>query len=199
LPERALASGFSYQHNELGPTLAAIFGDRPKAESVVCRQLVSNPIDEVWSFFSQPRNIEQLSPPSEVRLVKQSTREAGVGTRITLRMRAGLLSLTWVARIDRWEPPNRFEDRQEKGPFRSWRHRHGFEGIGDDTLVTDELLFEVPLGWLGCLFAPLVKKRVLAAFAYRQEVLPQLLENTNQAKGEISPRSHEGPEEKETD
>ena len=37
----------------------------------------------------------------------------------------------WLTRIEVWEPPRRFVDRQVRGPYELWHHTHEFEPDGD--------------------------------------------------------------------
>ena len=66
------------------------------------------------------------------------------------------------------EPPHLFEDRQERGPWRSWHHRHILEAHPEGTRLVDEVDFEPPFGFLGRLAAPLlILPRLRRIFAWR--------------------------------
>ncbi len=67
-----------------------------------------------------------------------------------------------------------------KGPFASWRHRHGIRAEAQDgvngTLISDDIEYEMPLGPLGALGNMLfVRAQMDATFAYRQQRLLQIL------------------------
>ena len=72
---------------------------------------------------------------------------------------------------------------QEKGPFRHWRHRHGFEvsrqaGV-DGTIVRDDLEYDVGFGVLGDAVARwFVADRLRRTFEERQRRLEKLLGRT---------------------
>jgi len=52
--------------------------------------------------------------------------------------------------IDGFEPPFFFRDRMIAGRFASFEHEHRFTDRGDGTvLLSDELRFTMPWGWLG--------------------------------------------------
>ncbi len=72
-----------------------------------------------------------------------------VGTRIDYRLRLHGLPMRWTSRIEEWEPGERFVDRQVRGPYGLWHHRHTFVASGDGTVVGDEVHYGLPFGVLG--------------------------------------------------
>jgi ligand-binding SRPBCC domain-containing protein len=108
---------------------------------------------------------------------------AGVGTVIvtSFRMFPFLpLRAQWIARITEFEWNDYFADVQQKGPFKSWQHRHEFlaesRGGVDGTLVRDVVEYEVGFGFLGSLANLLfVERQMRGTFAARQRILPELL------------------------
>ena len=148
-------------------------------------QWVPVPLDRVFGFFSDPRNLPRLMPPElDARVLSiDPAPPARLGTEITLSVR--LLPplpvrTPWIARIVELVPGSHFADVQVKGPFRSWRHRHGFEASArdgkDGTIVRDEVEFDVGFGVLGAAAARLlVGPRLEATFAERQRRLAALL------------------------
>lgn len=160
-------------------------------------QWVPVPLDRVFQFFSSPANLPRLMPPelgAEIRRIEMvpppegntrtgSPASAGVGTEITLSVRLAPplpLRTTWVARIVEFEPGSHFTDVQLKGPFRHWRHRHGFEAARrsgvDGTVVRDDLEYDVGFGALGDAVARwFVGDRLRRTFEERQRRLEDLL------------------------
>ena len=160
-------------------------------------QWIPVPLDRVFAFFSDPRNLPGLMPPelaAEIRGIEgvpsppgaergSATATSGVGTEITLSVR--LLPplpvrTLWVARIVEFEPGRQFTDVQARGPFRHWRHRHSFASVrrdgADGTLVGDDLEYDVGLGRLGDAVARwFVAGRLRATFEERQRRLEGVL------------------------
>ena len=128
------------------------------------------PLDEVFPFFADPRNLEALTPPwlrFEIRT--PSPIEMRAGTLIDYRLRVHGLPLRWRSEITAWDPPHLFVDEQRRGPYRFWRHEHRFAVDGAGTLVEDDVTYAV-LG--GALFERLFVRRDLdRIFAFRREVL----------------------------
>jgi ligand-binding SRPBCC domain-containing protein len=98
------------------------------------------------------------------------------GTLIDYRLRLHGLPLRWVTRIEEWEPNRVFVDRQLRGPYRLWHHRHEFTRASDGTLVRDLVHYALPLGPLGALaHAALVRRDVARIFDFRQRSVGQIL------------------------
>jgi len=96
----------------------------------------------------------------------------GPGTRIEYRLRLHGIPLRWRSRISDWDPPRRFVDVQERGPYRLWRHEHVFERREGGTLVRDRVEYAVPGGWVvDRLF---VRRDLARIFEYRSRALQEL-------------------------
>jgi ligand-binding SRPBCC domain-containing protein len=124
---------------------------------------------------------QDAPPPSPAGLA--SGEAAGVGSTIVTSFRVFPFlppRAQWVARITEFEWNHYFEDVQDKGPFKSWRHRHEFReeargGIAG-TLVRDVIDYEVGFGFVGAIAdAIFVRRQMESTFAQRQESLPKLL------------------------
>jgi len=112
-----------------------------------------------------------------------SEKAAGVGSMIVTSFRVVPflpLRAQWIARITEFEWNHHFADVQDKGPFKSWHHRHEFaaeerDGISG-TRVRDVIDYEVGFGFLGAIGnAMFIRRQMEATFAERQEKLPLLL------------------------
>ncbi len=76
-----------------------------------------------------------------------------------------------------------FEDKQIKGPFKSWCHRHIVCKNGDKAVLRDEIEYEPPLGFVGKLVAPLlITPRLQRLFDYRHAVTRNWCEHEEKAK-----------------
>lgn len=85
-----------------------------------------------------------------------------LGDRVTWRAwHFGVVFRMTVA-ITEYEYPSRFVDEQLHGPFGRWRHEHTFTvAANDETVMTDVVQFQSPLGPLGILADRLVLARYL--------------------------------------
>ena len=128
------------------------------------------PLDDVFPFFAEARNLEELTPPwLRFEVLTEGPIEMAAGTLIDYRIFWRGIPLRWRTEIEVWEQGRRFVDRQIRGPYRLWRHEHLFEERGGGTAVVDRVDY-APLG--GVLANRLVVGRDVARiFAYRHEVL----------------------------
>lgn len=128
--------------------------------------------ERVFAFHELPDALQRLTPPWESARVVRAAPDLSVGAVAVVETRLfGLVPVQWVARHTAYDPPRMFEDVQDKGPFRSWRHRHVVEPHAEGALLRDEIEYEPPLGPLGRLAAPLVvEPRLRKLFAYRHAV-----------------------------
>ena len=156
------------------------------------------PLGRVFAFFSNPENLPRIMPASsQTKLVAlnripppapppgmPADKAAGVGSTIVTSFRVIPflpLRAPWIARITEFEWNHHFADVQDKGPFKSWHHRHEFrpetrEGIAG-TLVRDQIEYEVGFGPLGSIAnAAFVRRQMQQTYADRQKVLPKLLQ-----------------------
>ncbi len=149
-----------------------------RAGRLEARQHVARPLEEVFAFFSEARNLERITPPFLTFVVRgMSTPVIQEGTLIRYRLRLRGIPLGWVSRIERWVPPVAFSDRQVRGPYREWYHEHGFVSEEGGTRVTDRVRFRLPLHeFSGRIMGPWIAADLRRIFEYRQQAVRRLLE-----------------------
>jgi uncharacterized protein len=104
----------------------------------------------VFEFFADARNLELITPSSlRFRIVDEPDQPPHVGTLIHYRLQLRGITVRWTARIDEWEPPERFVDRQLRGPYRQWEHTHEFLPRRGGTLVRDTVRYAMRAGAIG--------------------------------------------------
>jgi ligand-binding SRPBCC domain-containing protein len=125
------------------------------------------PLRDVFAFFSDPSNLETITP-AFLRF-RVLTPDAGIrlGTRIDYRLRLRGLPMRWQSEITMWEPGVRFRDEQRRGPYRYWRHLHLFREHDGGTLVEDAVDYDVPGGRL--VNDLLVAPELVRIFRFRQD------------------------------
>ncbi len=139
------------------------------------QQIIQKPIESVFAFFSDARNLAIITPPwLRFEILTPSPIEMKVGTRLDYRLKIRGFPLRWQSEITVWNPPDSFADEQRRGPYRLWRHTHTFTETGDGTAVYDEVEYAV---WGHSLVNALfVKRDVEQIFAYRAQQLEQLFQ-----------------------
>jgi ligand-binding SRPBCC domain-containing protein len=140
-------------------------------------QYLDQPLPTVFHFFAEAYNLERITPPwLSFQVLTAGPIEMRAGALIDYRLRVHGVPLRWTSRIEDWEPGRRFVDRQVRGPYGLWRHRHMFSEADGGTVVRDEVDYAMPLGALGDLAHRLVVRRDLERiFAYRHAAVARLL------------------------
>lgn len=107
------------------------------------------PLDTVFGFFSNPANLELVTPPwVGFRILTKLPFEMKTGAVLDYAIRVHGIPLRWRSEITEWQPPFKFADVQLKGPYAVWHHEHRFEARHGGTLVTDEVQYAIPFSWM---------------------------------------------------
>ena len=137
------------------------------------RTRVPRPRAEVFAFFADAGNLQELTPPwLRFEILTPGPIEMAPGALIDYRLRLRFIPIRWQTRITVWEPPHRFMDEQLRGPYRLWLHEHTFEEDGDGTLCGDFVRYAVPFGALANRL--MVARDVRKIFAYRERRLREI-------------------------
>lgn len=117
-----------------------------KVHEFQCELWLPQPRDRVFSFFSDPANLDDITPPwLSFKIVTPLPVSMKEGALIDYRLRVRGFPLRWRSKITRWNPPESFVDEQLVGPYRLWHHEHTFLPIGGGTLVRDQVRYATPL------------------------------------------------------
>jgi ligand-binding SRPBCC domain-containing protein len=106
---------------------------------------VHAPLAIVADFHSQSSSMPAITPPPVVVRLKKTPEVLAEGDEMEFTMWLGPIPIFWKARIESVSS-NGFTDRQLRGPFAEWVHRHSFVGV-DETItdVLDELIIKLRL------------------------------------------------------
>jgi ligand-binding SRPBCC domain-containing protein len=134
-------------------------------------------ITKAWDFFSNPKNLELITPPwLALRITSEIPEEMYPGMIITYDVSPFFgIPVNWVTEITHIVRPNLFVDEQLFGPYRFWHHKHLYREIPNETEMQDLVHYVMPFGFFGRLFGNLVvNKRVIDIFHYRYKALEEL-------------------------
>ncbi len=153
---------------------------------------VRAPLDTLFDFFIDPRNLKKVSPQGSGLRVEHADLPLRVGSRVRVRFRAGLFPIDWELSVQSLKRGDRFIDWQERGPFREWRHTHLFIRNGNSTTVVDMLEYEVPFGFLGgILNNAFIRPAIEKYFQHRQARLTELFGEGRESARRDEPRRDE--------
>lgn len=137
------------------------------------KTVIAAPIEQVWDFFSSPKNLNELTPPdlsfeilTDLEHVKMYP-----GLIINYKIRPLMnIPLRWTTEITHCETHRFFVDEQRFGPYSFWHHQHHFKPTEHGVEMTDLVHYGLPLGPLGLLAnAIYVQQRLESIFDYRNE------------------------------
>lgn len=150
-----------------------------RVHRLIRQQRVEASVEEVFGFFARAHNLEEITPAwLSFEVLTPEPIEMRAGTVIDYRLRLHGLPMQWQSRIEVWEPGVAFVDRQVRGPYRLWHHRHEFDPVGGATVVRDIVDYALPFGPLGEAAHPFVHRDLRRIFQYRRARVAQLLDAT---------------------
>lgn len=175
-PRRAEAIGFEFQYPDIESAFQQIFFEKEGDLVFITEQWVPKSKEEIFPFFANEKNLEEITPPwLNFRVLTKSTEQISTGTEITYSLRMHGIPIKWRTKILDWTPTDQFVDNQESGPYKKWHHRHLFEPLGNGTLMRDYVRYKLPLGRIGEIVAgALVRKDVHSIFNYRQKIIAKM-------------------------
>ena len=148
------------------------------AHSIKTIQKIPISVDEAWNFFSNPANLQVITPDNmgfEV-ISKHHGPVMYAGQIIEYRL-SPLLSipLYWMTEITQLKDKEYFIDEQRFGPYKLWHHQHHFKEIDGGVEMTDIVHYKNPLWILGKLGnVLLVKRKLKEIFRFRFQKVEQL-------------------------
>ena len=147
-------------------------------------QVLRRSPEEVFGFFSDPWNLEAITPPWLRFRILDAPARLERGSLLRYRLRLFGVPLGWRTEIAQWQPPRSFTDVQVAGPYPYWEHTHRFRPVTGGTEVYDHVRYRVPGGPIAApLERLLVRRRLEEIFDYRRERLAVLLALNPEAGG----------------
>ena len=143
------------------------------------RQLLDLSLEKAWAFFSDPRNLQRITPAfMDFRIISSIHKNKmypGQIIEYTVRPIAGI-PVYWMTEITHVVENVFFVDEQRVGPYSLWHHQHHFKVTEKGVEMTDMVHYRPPLGLLGALANRLfIKKKLKEIFYYRATVINELL------------------------
>lgn len=145
--------------------------------SIRTEQYINAGIEEVWSFFSNPANLAELTP-GEMNFVTTSQPEDRIyaGQIITYTIRPVLgIKVKWMTEITHVQDKVLFVDEQRIGPYKLWHHQHHFIPQSDGVLMKDIVHYSLPFAFIGRIAHSIfVRKKLQDIFDYRKQRIDAL-------------------------
>jgi uncharacterized protein (TIGR01777 family) len=174
VPAEFLNEGFKFKYGDLSEAFIDILKFNNSGETILKRyQWIDSPSDLVFDFFSNANNLEKITPPYlGFKVIGKNTPEITTGTKINYRLKIHGIPLTWKSEISVFEKNKTFTDIQLSGPYKKWVHQHDFISCKKGTLIKDKVVYKLPMGFVGNLFAGyFVNKDVKNVFTFRNTII----------------------------
>jgi len=134
--------------------------------------------EKAWDFFSSPKNLSLITPPEmDFKIISELIGDdifEGMKIDYTVRPILGI-AVHWQTEICEVNNQNYFVDKQSKGPYNIWEHRHTFTEVNGGILMQDVVNYKLPFGIVGRILNTIVvKRKINIIFEYRKKVLNTL-------------------------
>jgi len=139
-------------------------------------QIINANIEEVWEFFSNPRNLKIITPDYlGFDIISELPERMYEGLLIEYRVKPFLgIPLKWISEITKIKEKEYFIDEQKIGPYQLWHHTHIFEQQDKGILMKDIVYYELPFSPFSHVILPLVKGRLEDIFNYRSKKINEI-------------------------
>jgi len=131
-----------------------------------------------WSFFSDPSNLEAITPKSmDFKVIsKFHGHKMYPGQIIEYKVKPVLgIPVYWMTEITHVVEDKFFVDEQRFGPYSFWHHQHHFKPIDGGVEMTDIVHYKNPFWILGDLANSLfVKSKLEEIFDFRYKVVEDM-------------------------
>lgn len=150
-------------------------------------QTIPADIHTCWKFFSNPRNLEKITPPElGFQVMSEVPEEIRAGMMIEYRVRPLFgIPMTWLTEITHVRGPHYFIDEQRVGPYAVWHHEHEFVEAGPGrTGMIDRVHYVLPFSPLSEFLHPLlVGPQLRAIFDHRVRAVEKIFGDGASASG----------------
>lgn len=140
-------------------------------------QHVNASLEECWAFFSNPKNLQKITPAGMGFQITDFDHKSMYSGQIIQYKVTPLLGITlsWMTEITQVKENSYFIDEQRFGPYSFWHHKHFFEATANGAKMTDVVHYGLPFGFLGRIINTLVvKNKLKAIFDHRRVMVDQL-------------------------
>jgi len=149
-----------------------------KVYSLKTVQKIPVSLDKAWDFFSNPANLQTITPPKMGFKVisKHHGDKMYAGQIIEYKVSPVLnIPLYWMTEITQVKDKEYFIDEQRFGPYDLWHHQHHFKEVNGLVEMTDIVHYKLPFWFLGDIAHELfVKKQLNDIFNYRTKKVDEL-------------------------
>lgn len=145
--------------------------------------------DEAWDFFSNPRNLDEITPDElGFKIIHQPGEGMYEGQIIEYRVKIlpGFW-LPWVTEIKCVVERESFVDEQRFGPYRFWHHFHSFREVDGGVMMRDLVHYALPMWPIGEIAHDIfVMPKLETIFGFRKEMLEKRFGRVEKERGDAA-------------
>ncbi len=137
-------------------------------------------IETAWNFFSNPYNLQQITPAwLDFKITNTVSEKIHPGMIISYRLKTLFhMPTAWITEITHVNAPVFFVDEMRSGPYRFWHHGHRFIEKSKGVEIVDTVHYALKCGWLGqILHNMVIRAKLIEIFDYRQTALEVIFES----------------------
>jgi len=139
-------------------------------------QVVPVSVEGAFAFFSDPWNLEAITPPWLRFRIVEAPDAIEQGSSLAYRLRLFGVPIRWLTEITEWVDGRSFTDVQRRGPYAAWVHTHRFAAAPGGTEIYDHVAYRLRLGPLGDVAHRMLVERWLhEIFDYREQAIRAVL------------------------
>lgn len=148
-----------------------------KVYSKKSEQYINVSLEECWTFFSDPGNLQKITPSDmgfQVTDFDNKNMYEGQIIQYKITPLFGI-KLSWLTEITVVKERSYFIDEQRFGPYAFWHHKHFFEPTENGVKMTDVVHYAIPFGIFGRIAnALIVKNKLNQIFDYREKKVNEI-------------------------
>ena len=146
----------------------------------ILRTQINAPVERCFDLARRiDLHLDTMKHTAERAIAGVTSGLIGLNETVTWKARHFGVVMTLTSKITECSSPEIFTDEMVAGPFKMMKHRHVFEQKDGYTLMTDEFMYQSPLGILGKVADALfLKKYMQNLIEHRNQVIKQKAEST---------------------
>ncbi len=142
------------------------------------KQVINQPLEEIWNFISNPANLKRITPSSMgFNITSKNLPEKMYQGMIISYLVKPLFGIEtqWVTEITHVKENEYFVDEQRVGPYKIWHHQHRLQATDKGTLMSDIISYAPPFSILGDIANQLIiKNKLKEIFDFREKALIEI-------------------------
>lgn len=149
-------------------------------------QTLPTTIEKAWDFFSNPANLQAITPKNMGFSIVSKHHGAKVYAGQIIEYKVSPvwgIPLYWMTEITHVEHQKYFVDEQRFGPYNLWHHQHHFKEVQGGVEMTDIVHYKIPCWFLGDIANGLfIRKQLEGIFNFRVDAVAKIFQSVVSSK-----------------